>query len=70
MSVTVNADKIEAINVGKNGETVGIKDLAFTGLRDEILATSGASRNWERMTKANPELKVVKFFEEAAVSST
>ncbi len=35
-----------------------------------ILATGGASRNWERMTKANPELKVVKFFEEAAVSST
>ena len=35
-----------------------------------ILATGGASRNWERMTKANPELNVVKFFEEASVSST
>ena len=35
-----------------------------------ILATGGASRNWERLTKANPELNTVKFFEEAAVSST
>lgn len=35
-----------------------------------ILATGGASRNWERMTKANPELEIVKYFEEAAVSST
>ena len=38
VSVTVNADKIEAITVGKNAETVGVKDLAFVGLRDQILA--------------------------------
>ena len=38
VSVTVTGDKIEAITIGKNGETVGIKDLAFVGLRDEILA--------------------------------
>ncbi len=35
-----------------------------------ILAAGGASRNWDLMVKANPELKIVKFFEEAAVSST
>lgn len=35
-----------------------------------ILATGGASRDWDRLTAANPELNVVKYFEEAAVSST
>ena len=38
VTVTVTGDKIESITVGKNGETVGVKDLAFVGLRDEILS--------------------------------
>ena len=35
-----------------------------------ILATGGASHDWERLVEANPELEVVDFYEEAAVSST
>lgn len=58
-----------------NGKAIGVEVSNESGkfritAKKVILATGGASRNWERMTKANPELKVVKFFEEAAVSST
>ena len=62
--IIMNDGKAEGVEV--SNESGKFKITA----KKVILATGGASRNWELMTKANPELKVVKFFEEAAVSST
>ena len=35
-----------------------------------IVATGGASHDWDRMVEANPELETIDFYDEAAVSST
>ena len=69
--LSTKAEKI----IMEDGNAVGVEVSNEAGkfkisAKKIILATGGASRNWERMTKANPELKVVKFFEEAAASST
>lgn len=49
--------------------TVSNESGTFTVTADKvILATGGASHDWDRLVAANPELNVVDFFEEAAVS--
>lgn len=59
----------------ENGKAIGMevsnRDGSYKILADKvILATGGASHDWDRMVEANPELKVIDFYEEAAVSST
>lgn len=53
------------------GLSVSNTSGTFTIAADKvILATGGASHDWDRLVAANPELEVVDFYEEAAVSST
>lgn len=69
--LNTKAERIVMNNGKAEGVVVSNESGEFTiKAKKVIIATGGASRNWERLTKANPELKVVKFFEEAAVSST
>ena len=69
--LNTKAEKIIMADGKAAGVEVSNESGKFTiSAKKVILATGGASRNWERLTKANPELNTVKFFEEAAVSST
>lgn len=66
--------KAESI-VMKDGKAAGVKVSNESGefnisAKKVIIATGGASHDWDRLVAANPELNTVKFFEEAAVSST
>lgn len=61
--------------VMKDGKATGLEVSndggTFTISADKvIIATGGASHDWDRMVEKNPELNTIKFFEEAAVSST
>lgn len=59
----------------ENGKAVGVSVSNADGeyaihANKVIMATGGASHDWERMVAANPELNTVDFYEETAVSST
>ena len=59
----------------EDGKAVGMevsnRDGSYKIMADKVIvATGGASRDWDRMVAANPELETIDFYEEAAVSST
>ena len=69
--LNTRAEHILMENGAAMGVSVSNESGMFTITADKvILATGGASHDWDRLVAANPELNVVDFYEEAAVSST
>jgi len=72
--VTLLNTKAEHI-LTEDGKAIGVQVSNRSGsytisAQKVIVATGGASRDWDRMVAANPELNTIDFYEEAAVSST
>lgn len=69
--LNTRAEHIVMEDGAAKGLTVSNESGEFTITADKvILATGGASHDWDRLVAANPELNTVDFYEEAAVSST
>ena len=69
--LNTRAESIVMVDGAAKGVRVSNASGEYTINADKvIIAAGGTSRDWDRLTAANPELNVVKYFEEAAVSST